>query len=436
MELRRCIEEVYFFVGVSAFLGAYTDIPTKASTAQNTAEMGGSNVYSTIVMSTVLCLFVLLAAKEWPRLMEVAKRAPLLNWFVLFAAISAVWSLDPSVTLRRTTSLLTAISFAYYANVRFTMHGIIRRMAVVLIVAAVTSGMLALAMPSIGVMSDGLLAGDWSGVFVHKQQLGWAMFVACLCLVWLMVNEQGWRRLGYVGALGICVGLLVMANSETATISVAALPAMMVVTWVCRLSGLARIWAIYLLVLVTILGVAAVVLNLDSLMAGVIDRDESLTGRVPLWELLLDRTGYGLILGYGFGAFWQADNPIATYVIAVSGWVVPEAHNSYIDLLINLGIPGLIIGLCVLFGTMRRGMQAVASGVPWASFAVSYSIILAIAAISETLLFHAGGGGLEAMLLALLYVALRSRTVEVAAPIPLINISEPSVANIGEPSVA
>jgi exopolysaccharide production protein ExoQ len=402
--LRNFADEVLFFFALSVFSGAYVNIPVRLTS--QTLERGGTNPYNTMAMGGILCGVIVLGAAEWRRFLLVARHAHLVNLFVLLAAVSAVWSLDPDVTLRRTLTLSTTIAFGYYAVMRFPMVGIIRRIALVTFVSAVASAAVAVATPSIGVMTEGNLAGDWNGVFTHKQELGWATFLGSLCLGWLSMHEKGWHRLAYCAGIAVFLGCLAMARSQTAMLSVAMLPVVGVCTGVVRLSSVSRIWAVYLLVIGALAIVAIVTLNLDVALA-FIDRDVSLTGRVPLWQSLLQVAAERPLTGYGYGAFWLGENPVAGYIWDVIGWPAPEAHNSYIDLLLQVGVPGLLISTAVLFGTVTRALAAVADRVPWATFAASYAIILLLTNCVETMLFRPGD--VQCMLIPLLYVALRSR---------------------------
>jgi O-antigen ligase len=74
---------------------------------------------------------------------------------------------------------------------------------------------------------------------------------------------------------------------------------------------------------------------------------ESLTGRIPLWtELLQKPVSDKLLLGHGYGAFWTA-----AHVKEMSdsyGWLIPNAHSTYIDLLLSVGLIGAILCVSVL----------------------------------------------------------------------------------------
>lgn len=67
----------------------------------------------------------------------------------------------------------------------------------------------------------------------------------------------------------------------------------------------------------------------------------SLTGRLPLWQDLSVYIQSRPWQGHGYGAFWT---PRHIYEIAVSQeWVISEAHSSYIDAVLQLGIIGAIL---------------------------------------------------------------------------------------------
>jgi exopolysaccharide production protein ExoQ len=400
--LRRLADEVLFFFSASSFAGAYINIPMRLSSED--MERGGTNPYNTIAMAAILGGLIVLGVANWRRLIVIARQAQLVNLFILLAAISAVWSFDPSVTLRRVLTLSTTIAFGYYALMRFSMSGIIRRIAVVTFVSAVASAAVAIGAPGIGVMDEGNLAGDWNGVFTHKQELGWTMFLGALCLVWLCTQDKGWRRVAYCAGIALFLGCIVMAKSDTSLLSVAILPAVIAFTLIGRLSRVARIWAVYLFAIAAILSAVMVVINLNAIMA-FIDRDVTLTGRVPLWGVLLELAAERPWTGYGYGAFWLETNPTAHYIWDVIGWPAPEAHNSYVDLMIQVGIPGMLLSTAILFGTIRGGLAAIADRVPWATFATSYVIILSITNLVETMLFHAGD--IQCLMLPMLYAALR-----------------------------
>ena len=91
----------------------------------------------------------------------------------------------------------------------------------------------------------------------------------------------------------------------------------------------------------------------------------------------------------------------------ISGWYVPEAHNGYLDLMLQTGVPGLLLTLAMLFGLLRHAFAANAERVGWASFAGAFTLIVTISNLAETMLFRTGD--VQCVLLPLLCVALLAR---------------------------
>ncbi len=85
----------------------------------------------------------------------------------------------------------------------------------------------------------------------------------------------------------------------------------------------------------------------------------SLTGRVPLWEVLIPQMERPLT-GVGFAAFWHPDR--LAYMEQLVGFPVVSAHNGFLEELLNTGAIGLTLFLAfwtaaifVALKTARRG---------------------------------------------------------------------------------
>ena len=402
-KFRRLTDEAFFFGAFSVLSGGYTELPLRVMTPR--MDLGDSNPFNSVAMVVILGGLLVLGGTERHRLWSFARQAWPMNVFLAIAAVSAIWSVDPSITLRRTTTLTIGVVFGYYAASAFSMPGIIRRIGVASIGLALSSALVALTLPQYGVMSGGELAGRWNGVFPHKQQLGQAMFLGVLALGWLTVHSKGWYRTGCCAAIALCIGVLAMARSETSVVSVLAIPPMALAMRAAATSGVARLWAVYVMSILAIVMILALTVDLSSIME-MFGRDATLTGRAPLWGLLLEIVAEQPFTGYGYGAFWLAHNPLVIRVIAVSGWYVPEAHNGYIDVMLQVGVPGLILALAMLFGTIRAALAAMAERVDWASFAGIFVIIATVSNLVETMVLRSGD--VQCVLIPLLYVALRA----------------------------
>jgi exopolysaccharide production protein ExoQ len=80
----------------------------------------------------------------------------------------------------------------------------------------------------------------------------------------------------------------------------------------------------------------------------VISSADELTGRLPLWHTLLSYSSHKPILGYGYDSFWTPDR--IYYISTEQGWRLNSAHSGYLEVLLSLGVVGLLAVLIILFG--------------------------------------------------------------------------------------
>jgi O-antigen ligase len=78
----------------------------------------------------------------------------------------------------------------------------------------------------------------------------------------------------------------------------------------------------------------------------------SMTGRLPLWGALIERVSDRPLVGFGYGAFW--DTRMIASVHRQIGWYAGHSHNCYMELLVNLGVIGLAIFICLGVHSLRR----------------------------------------------------------------------------------
>ncbi|MHA6730805.1 O-antigen ligase family protein [Devosia sp. A369] len=159
------------------------------------------------------------------------------------------------------------------------------------------------------------LAGDWRGLFRHKNDL--APMAIHFTLVGILLWRLGWRVWGGGIVLG-ALALLGLSGGKSAALLL--LPALGGALSITRLRP----------------GGALLVAHLP---------DPSFTGRTDIWQLALEAVGRRPVIGYGYNVFWDTG---ATYAIAGSGDTaaqVSHAHNGFLDIAISAGIPGLVLVL-------------------------------------------------------------------------------------------
>jgi exopolysaccharide production protein ExoQ len=119
----------------------------------------------------------------------------------------------------------------------------------------------------------------------------------------------------------------------------------------------------------------------------------SLTGRLPLWEEVWKAAEQRLAVGYGNGAFWNEKNVLK--YSEIFGWHIPHAHNSYLDLILQVGLVGLVLYLFWLIGTALAALVRYdRSQRPAELFAVCFMAFALVHGLCESKVPGAGEPGL------------------------------------------
>lgn len=268
--------------------------------------------------------------------------------FVGWCALSILWSPTPTLSFRKVAILLLFLTGA------IGMARLIELRDFCWVVALSCAGFLALGLVaeiSLGTFHPGQEGYRFCGTFhPNDQGLQCALLIlAALALLW-----QGTRHAWFVVCLlAVGCGGLLLTRSRTA---LAALACALVLAVLLRTRGRQRILLASSLTGLACLGVLAysflpvgVVKSTENLASlGRTGNLDSLTGRVPLWQALLGDVGADPWLGYGYGGFWDS-NHIEHYS-KMFKWQIPNAHNAYLDLVLSVGIIGLVLYVLGILG--------------------------------------------------------------------------------------
>jgi O-antigen ligase len=196
---------------------------------------------------------------------------------------------------------------------------------------------------SIHSLADSLepdLAGDWRGVFSHKNVA--SPVVGFLAYIGMYLATTGRRAEGLVIATAALV-FLYFTHGKTS--SALWFPAVFVGYFVARSPG---IWtfAVALVppLMLNALGFGAQVVPALASLAAALPFDSSFTGRADLWRFAAQKIAERPFVGRGFDAFW--DDP-SLRDNAEEGWIAgaAHAHNGYVDATLAMGLVGLALTL-------------------------------------------------------------------------------------------
>jgi exopolysaccharide production protein ExoQ len=351
-------------------------------------------IWSGVYLAAGALIFVRL-----PRVVRALPALGALGVLIVLALVSITWSAAPSVTLRRSMALLGTTIVGVYLGTRYSRDELLR----ILFWALAVVSALSLVTGALGVASVGGPGGSWQGAFGSKNALGHAMATAATVAALYCMAPGSQRYWGIVVFL-LASALLVLSGSKGALVVLFAGLLVLPLSRMWRLRP--GLMANALLVSVAGIGVAATWLagNSDTVL-NLLGRDATLTGRTPLWALILEAVKQRPWLGYGYGGFWlqwsPPSGPIWRESFQTGGWLPPNGHNGFIDLLADLGIVGLGAFLVSLVSNLARSLQLVREGRSAVDlFPLLFLYLLVLSNVTESVLV------LHNSLLWMLYVTL------------------------------
>jgi exopolysaccharide production protein ExoQ len=90
-------------------------------------------------------------------------------------------------------------------------------------------------------------------------------------------------------------------------------------------------------------------------MLEALGKDATLTGRVPLWDLVKEQITHRFILGFGYQAFWTEGNADVWRIWELIGWQAPHSHNGYYEITLGLGLVGAMALAAVVSRAAYQG---------------------------------------------------------------------------------
>jgi exopolysaccharide production protein ExoQ len=321
------------------------------------------------------------------------------NWpivlYFLYCLISAVWSYHPDISFKRWIKAISDLAMGMIVVTDgqpiVAFKRLISRVGFILLPASV----LLIKYTDLGraFTPDG--APENIGVTTNKNTLGVVLLVIGLGTLWhiiTLVRAKGRadrrRHLIAQGVLMVFgVALFKMANSATSTACFTLGGGLMLAT---NLRAIRRRPArVQVLCLALVLAGAFTFLFAGHTdVASALGRSSTLSGRTEIWAALIPSAS-NPILGAGFEDFWISPDAQRFWnTLSHLGWwhpeiLVPEAHNGYIEIYLNLGWVGLGLLAIILISGYRRAVAAFRINPSVGSLTLAYVIVCAVYSITE-----------------------------------------------------
>ena len=317
------------------------------------------------------------------------------TWLMLligFEFLSIGWSDIPFISFKRWIRDIMVVPMAFVIlseeYPRQALQSIFRRTLYILIPF---SEVLIKYFPAYGVQYGRWSGGQmWTGVALEKNGLGRLCLISAFFLIWVLFRR--WKKcdipvVKYQTHIEVFLLLTTLwlskgPGSYSAT-SVGCLAFGLVVLAgfsMLRKRGVYLSTAITSVVVIGIIVIGTLTPFLHggtlSSWAPVLGRDETFTDRTEIWDRLLPRAMQRPIVGHGVGGFWT------TQTVGLAE--VNEAHNGYLEVLIDYGFAGLVLITVFLLSCCRKAHRELTIDYDWGAFWICLLLMFLLYNITES----------------------------------------------------
>lgn len=325
-------------------------------TLKKHASEGNARRQIGFVMAGAFGVLLLIRPDRRPLVMN-GFLAALILFFLTWMVLSISWADERALTARRLVVIamlaLGALGVATQMTPReITLFVLFCSMAY--LIAGIASEV------ALGTFTPSAERYRFSGT-IHPNNQGVNCSLILLSSAAAAQSEKRWRKL-FVCCAGAAMVFLLLTKSRTSLLS-------FLITFgaYCILVyGRSRHFAYVCSLLITAGLLAALLANgtiMPALEHGILlGRDDqdlsgamSLTGRLPLWQNLLEYAAERPIQGYGYGSFFTLQH--IREITATQGWPIAECHSVFLEVLMGLGIVGVTSYTLIQFIGIGRSVR-------------------------------------------------------------------------------
>ena len=353
---------VFFALGLLLAIGGF-NLQLSGVNTRETLQADAASLLTQILFSAIyfVAAFILLTSSSGR---HVLVRAWPIFILPALALISAAWSPDASLTLRRGIAFLGSVLFGVSLSSYFSVREAVCLITRVLATAMFLSVIWAVIFPAYGIHQayeaypfQPVHAGYWRGIFAHRNVLGGFVGGFTFGLVVVFGQYAFKNKIVWIGAIVATVACLVGANSGTGYLLAGIIPTTLLsLQFIVRQKVNLRL-ALIILLMLMIAFLSFFINDILELALWLVDKSPDFTGRVPYWNFVLQMMDDSPLIGYGYFAGFAL--LIGPKIAGATDLTAIAPHNGYLDLLVAFGYVGLIIGALVLLWALWRGVRIV-----------------------------------------------------------------------------
>jgi O-antigen ligase len=328
-----------------------TKIPFQEIDPQASFKGETTNIVNQILYVFLFLSSMIIVIKRFGTISLFIKREKYLSLFILLCLVSAVWSNYHFMSFKRSFQLLSVFLGLLNALLFIEPSKLLKVLKIIIILYLLVTVFSSL---FIGAAIDPRF-GTWRGLSDHKNglaQYGFYCFIISL-FFYGEQNKLSTKITNYAISF-VSVIIVFMSGSSTGIVMIGLIIIISLIFSIEEIFKSLRIGrTIMIMVLLFIIGLWIVINifapHLMDKIPIMLGKDPTLSMRTEIWDYVWTEIEKKIFLGYGYGTYWiKGSSVIANFASMFAGFEVNQAHNGYLEIMLQLGLIGITLFATIL----------------------------------------------------------------------------------------
>jgi O-antigen ligase len=362
-KLQTPINGFDLLIKINSFILIYvtfftTNIPFDPNNYSDAFAGETTNIKNQIVFLFLFFSSLVIMSKRFDKIFLLIKSEKFLSIFILFCLISALWSDYSFISIKRSFQLLVMFLVIIEALLNLEPKTLLMQLKVVVSIYLFYNLYACLSIPA----AIDPIYGTWRGMEVQKNWLAQnSLYCLLSAIVFFNFNKTRYEK--FYDVLLIFVSVLIIYKAHSSTILIGVI----IIAFTGLLFKLESIFSQRLGVGRSLLGLTFMFIlsfsiiflifssEIFALIPGYFGKDLTLSGRVDIWKFAWNDIEKKWLLGYGFATYWiMGSSRIEIFASYFEGFMVNEAHNGYLEIILQLGVVGFVLFIFPIIAYIYR----------------------------------------------------------------------------------
>ncbi len=357
--------KIDLLVKINSFVLIYvtfftTNIPFDPANYADTFGAETSNIKNQVVYLFLFFSSLIILSKRFDKIVSLIIAEKYLGLFVAICLLSALWSDYSLLSFKRSFQLFVIFLVIVEALVNIDPKILMNQLKIVVSIYLFYNLYACRFIPA----AIDPVFGTWRGMEVQKNWLA-QNSLYCLLSSIVFFNFDKTRLTKLYDSLLILISVLIIykAHSSTNLIAVVIIVFMGIVFQIESIFnnlGIGRsILGLVFLFILTFSGIFVIFSSeIFELIPGYFGKDMTMSGRTDIWKFAWNDIEKRIFLGYGFATYWiMGSSRLEVFASIFEGFKVNEAHNGYLEIMLQLGVVGFIFFLFLIITYAYRMLK-------------------------------------------------------------------------------